>query len=908
MSIEIFPHSLVRYAGMNYQVFDSFKLKGSKGILQKDHQMKAAKTKLKALICDGLFELITLQTDDLLRQQLINLKRQVFNDKKVNPQKLEELLGLFPADLTLDFHNYLQVSQNMETFHQTNTLNYQQLLMEQSKKLQELAMDPHLQNGLLLSSPVLLEQLPGYLQKEPASFRQKELRIEFSLLRYLTRMCFKTSPFSTFTYTGIMQLADNGAVIPSPMAKAVKNSLRLNNALFEYLKSILIHHPGVNELLTVKLNKTATIKAGKIQFLVNFNNIESFQLLPASGLQLLVFNYFNSAQESINIKELANYMAYAVEEANYTSIKNYLLKLVAAGLLEVGMETSGIDPQWSLKLLNFFTKLESSEPAVLQIIYLFKQLQQYQLAYAKGDTAKRKLILAYAEKTVAAVFQKLQAEAGLPLSRDTTKEVDDQSKKQAVNGVFETQNFIPHHFSGRQLFYEDCYTPELEILEDGCLQDFAAKADQLLNHLLPLDLLKTEREKMSSFFLEHYPAQAQVKVIDFYQAYYFYVKKPEKEKSAKLGPAIPDPSEWEKTISEKLALITQHKPNILNLGNDFFPEALSTEAPVAAVQYSRGLFVQFYKGKLQQEAEHKECFFGVINTVLPGMGKVSGRFLPLFTPDMTTDFVKYNTQLHPEVLKVELNDASSFNANIHPSLLTRELALPGGNKSYPEKQQLPVDGLTVSFEQQTSALKLNYQQEQVFTYDLCLESFYNRSNLYQLLAHFNQDTKLSLQPFINLVDACYLDVEEQEQEIESLPRITYENSVILRRRTWRIKTASIPVQQAGENAYAYFIRINTWRAQHGIPVTFFLFLRKRSFVIKPAAQPNGKKEGLSDDYKPQFISFEQPLLVEMFKRLLARAGTHVIVEEMLPLTNAATDQAGYVEPVKEYLLQWYKYE
>ncbi|MBB5648822.1 lantibiotic dehydratase [Pedobacter cryoconitis] len=897
MSIEIFPHSLVRYAGMNYQVFDSFKLEESKGILQKDHQMKAAKTKLKALICDGLFDLITIQTDDVLRQRLINLKRQVFNDKKVNPQKLEELLDIFPADLTLDFQDYMQVSQNMETFHQTNTLNYQQLMIEHSRKLQVLAMDTTLQNGLLLSSPVLLEQLSAYMQKEPASFRQKELRIEFSLLRYLTRMCFKTSPFSTFTYTGIMQLASTQIAIPSPAAKTVKNSLRLNNALFEYLKSILIHHPGVNELLTVKLNKTAVIKAGKIQFLVNFNNIESFQLLPASGLQLLVFNYLNDNQESVNVKELANYMAYAVEEADYLSIKKYLFKLVAAGLLEAGMETSGIDPQWDHKILKFFTKLESSEPAVFQIIYLFKQLQQYQLAYVQGDTTKRKLILDYAEKTVTAVFQKLQTEAGLPVNAD--RSISAGAKTSPMNGAFETLNFIPHHFAGRQLFYEDCYTADREILEERCLQDFTAKADQLLNHLLQLDLLKTEREKMSRFFLEHYSAQAQVQLIDFYQAYYLQVKKPEKENAAKPGATVPEPGDWEKEISEKLTVLTQHKPNILNLVNDFFPKALVSSAP-----YSRGLFVQFYKGKMQQETD---CMFGVINTVLPGMGKVSGRFLPLFTPDITTDFVKYNSKLHPGMLKAELNDASSFNANVHPSLLTREIALPGGNKSYPEKQQIPVDELVLSFEQQTGALKLTYQQEQVFTYDLCLESFYNRSNLYQLMAHFNQEAKLSLQPFINLVDACYLNIEqEQEHEVEALPRITYENSVILRRKTWRIKTDSIPVQQPGETAYAYFIRINVWRSQHGIPVTLFLFLRKRSFVIKPTVQPEAKKEGFGDDYKPQFISFEQPLLVEMFKRLLVRAGAYVIIEEMLPVANG-TDQSSHPEPVKEYLLQWYQY-
>lgn len=902
MSIEIFPHSLVRYAGMNYQVFDSFKLAGSKEILQKDHQMKAAKTKLKALICDGLFDLITIQTADVLRQGLINLKRQVFNDKKVNLQKLEELLDLFPADLKLDFQNYMHISQHMETFHQTNSFHYQQLIIEQSRELQRLAMDVSLQNGLLLSSPVLLEQLSAYVQKEPASFRQKEWRIEFSLLRYLTRMCFKTSPFSTFTYTGIMQLASTRSAIAAPAVKTVKNSLRLNNALFEYLKSILIHHPGVNELLTVKLNKTAVVKAGKIQFLVNFNNIESFQLLPASGLQLLVFNYLNETKELVSVKELANYMACAVEEANDVSIKKYLFKLVAAGLLEAGMETSGIDPQWDHKLLKFFTKLESSEPAVFQIIYLFKQLQQYQQAYMQGDTAKRKLILDYAEKTVAGVFQKLQTEAGLPVNAD--RSISAGAKASAVNGAFETLNFMPHHFAGRQLFYEDCYTTDQEILEDRCFKDFTAKADQLLNHLLPLDLLKIEREKMSSFFLKHYAPQAQVQLIDFYQAYYFHVKKPEKEKSANSGTVVPEPGNWEKEMSEKLAILTQHKPDILNLENDFFPESLAVIPPA---YYSRGLFVQFYKGKIEQGAENQDGVFGVINSVLPGMGKVSGRFLPLFAPDITTDFVKYNRQLYPGIIQAELNDASSFNANIHPSLLTHEIALPGGNKSYQEKQQIPVDELTVSFDQQTGNLKLTYQQQEIFTYDLCLESFYNRSNLYQLMAHFNQENKLSLQPFINLVDACYLDTaQEQAHEIESLPRITYENSVILRRRTWRVKTDLIPVHQPGETAYAYFIRINVWRSQHGIPVTLFLFLRKRSFVIKPTAGPEGKKEGLSDDYKPQFISFEQPLLVEMFKRLLARAGAYVIMEEMLPLVNNM-GQSGNPEPVKEYLLQWYKY-
>lgn len=896
MSIEIFPHSLVRYAGMNHQVFDSFKLEESNGILQKHQRMDRAKSKLKTLICDALFDLISAQTDDELRQQLINLKRQVFNDKTISQQKITAIQHLFSASLAIDFQDYIKLIQQIDTFQTANTTNFNFMLLEQRRKILVLATDQALQNGLLLSSPVLLEQLPEYLKKEPASFRQKELRIEFSLLRYLTRMCFKTSPFSTFTYTGIMQLKANSAAFSALSEKVVKNSLRLNNALFEYLKSILIHHPVMNELLIIKLNKTVVIQGDKMQFLVNFNNIEAFQQLPASGLQLLIFHYLKNSCHSVSVKTLADNLSDAVEEADFSTIKRYLLKLAAAGLLELGMETSGIDPHWDTKLLKFFTDQDSNEPAVSQIIYLFKQLKQYQSAYLLGDTAKRKLILTYAENTVADVFKKLQTEAGLPAGVVKAEE----TKVSGAPGIFETTNFTPYHFSGRQLFYEDCYTPDLEVLEATPVNKFAEKADQLLNHLIPLDLLKNEKEKMSRFFLEYYPVTARVKAIDFYQSYYFHIKKPEKENAANKISLAVEPGDWEKKVSQKLAGLIAHRPAVLNLENDFFADLTPLDQPVSKNQYSRGLFVQFYQG-----GDHGSLF-GVINSVLPGMGKVSGRFLPLFTPAITADFVHYNNRLYPEILKAELNDASSFNANIHPPLLGLELALPGGNKSYTEEKQIPVKELSVSYDPESGSLKLSDQHQEIFTYDLCLESFYNRSNLYQLLTHFNPDVKLSLQPFINLVDGCYVaSEEEQEHEIESLPRITYRETVVLRRRTWRVKTTFIPVQQSSETAYAYFIRLNAWRCQHGISASVFLFLRKRSFFIKQKIQTKDKKDGFADDYKPQFIAFEQPLLIEMFKRLLTRAGDYLIFEEVLPVIGS--DASGQRGPVKEYLLQWYKY-
>jgi len=894
MSIEIFPHSLVRYAGMDYRTFDGFKLEGATGILQKHQQIVSEKARLKLLICDQLYDLITAQTDDEHRQLLINLKRQIYNDKKIAVQKLEASNDLFPVDLALELKSYLFLEQSIANFHEANRTNFQHQLIGQHKKLQQLALAPSLQNGLLLSSPVLLEQLPGYQKRAPEAFRQKEHRISFSLLRYLTRMCFKTSPFSTFTYTGIMQLSEKQQMASS--SKTVDHKIRLNNGLFEYLKSVLVHHPRINEFMKVKLNKTAVIREEKIHFLINFNNIESFQQLPATGLQLFMFHYFKHEQQVINLAQLIEKVSEVVEKTSVGTIKTYLFKLIAAGLLELGMETSGINPKWDEQLLEFFQNMDPKDSDISQLTGLFEQLQEHKSNYSKGNTTARSVILETAEHQLATVLKALQTSAGLAAPSNA---IDHVSESSPIS-TFETINFKPHHFSGRQLFYEDCYTTEPEFLNEAPIKEFTEKADQLLNHLSPLDLLKNERQKMTLFFREHYPENAMVKVADFYHAYYFHVKKPEKENPA--TPTSLKPGDWEKAVSGKLADLTADKPDFIHLDHHFF-EPFSNASSVDH-QYSRALFVQFYPKKQSGHQEGPEVISGVINSVLPGMGKVSGRFLPLFSPDITADFLRYNAQLHPEIRKAEINDASSFNANIHPPLLDYELALPGGNKSYPEHQQIQIDDLLIRFDEKTGFLKLSYGEKQVYTYDLCLESFYNRSNLYQLMAHFNEEEKLFLPPFIGLIDAHYLKAEEEQVgEILSLPRITYEKTVIIRRKTWRIKTDSIPIQLLSESDYDYFIRINDWRSGHELPNNIFLFLRKRSFFIKPSVQKNAKKEGLNDDYKPQFISFEQPLLIELFKRLLVRAGDYVIIEEMLPELPSENQS----EPIKEYLLQWYKY-
>ncbi|RBQ07696.1 lantibiotic dehydratase [Pedobacter miscanthi] len=878
MSLQIFPYSLVRYTGLHHQHFDNLKLKETEHLLKSLEKHINEKEQLKNNFCEALYPIITQQQDDKVRQQLINIKRQVFNDKKINNEHIVHL----PESIRNDLRSYLDKAGELAFFLDENAKKFEEVQNLQRKYLQQLALNPELQNGLLLSSPLLYEQLNSFVKKDSKNFKQKEQRILFSLLRYLSRMAFKTSPFSSFTYTGLMTL-DQGDSFERPgTVPQVKSRLKLNNTLFEYLKAIIKKHPLLNEHLLVKLNLTAKIKNDKICFLSNYNNIESFQQINANGLQLLVYEYFNSGRDLVTLEKLIHYCAGYLENGEYESIKIYLIKLMEAGMLEMNLGFSGMDEQWDDKLLVFLTALKDKEPSVLPIISLFEHLKNYGVEYQLAGPLARYHILQKAEKELNAVFAILQQEAGLPFYTAASDQKLVARSPEA--NTFLINKFIPYYFSARHIFYEDCFTSENLALPEQPVKDFTSKTDELIGYLLPLDVMRKEREKMLDFFLQHYPNDEAVALTTFYKDYYFHVKKPEKEGKLQEEADFLALSHWKVAVLSKLAQLNDANEALLQFNSDFFADLPNSES--LAHKSSLGIFVQF--------SDHKDGFSGVINALLPGMGKVSGRFLSLFDEKVKKSFVQHNEKLFPDQIKVELNDASTFNANIHPPLLAHELELPGGNNIYPLAQRFNIRNLQVRYNKKKKVLTLHAGDSELFSYDLSLESFYNRSNLYQLLAHFNPDARVSLQPFIQLVDQFYIDKHPvRAPDIFVLPRIVYAENVIIRRKTWRIKTEIIPVQGPAESDFTYFIRLNNWLGRNKIPTAFFIFLRKRAYQAKS----DGKREGLHDDYKPQYLSFDSPLLVGMFKKLLLRAGEYITLEEVFPKPDEHT--------VREYLIQWY---
>lgn len=875
MALKIFPYALVRYAAMPFSTLEALHMPGVEVFIAQQAQLQKALQQQQQTLCDQLYAAIQAQEDHKKRQHLLQLKREVYNGKQLTGAELAKVDAVKEPLIQTALQAYLQTLRQIETIRQAWELHFDQALIDHRKQLQQWTQNELLRSGILLSSPVLYTQLDSFAAADTTAFRNRELKNEYSLLRYITRMAGKTSPFSTFTCTGTGMLDEALHHYIPPAPKNIRSCIRLHNGLFSYIRSLMIHHPVLNEILSIRLNVTATVQEEQLHFLVNYFNVEAFQRLPARNLPLWLFQFLQEQAAPVTMSALIDTLCKHIPDTDRATIKDFLLKLAAGGFLETGIGCSGVDPDWDAAFTHFLSA-HTQHTSVASLQRLLHTVRDRKLAYAGASSTQRYQLLQETAALLNQGLNVLQEEAGLPTATDIKQPVDN-----ITAASFEVNRFHPRSFAPQDIFYEDTATPVSNPLPAAGIQAFINKAERLCALLGTKDALQEERQQMRNFFLQHYGLSQQVPVTAFYHAYYLHEKKQaQAKKQEQPAMQLPDGLQLDITpaqVSMRSTLVTDNTAG-----------------------HTRGMFVQFYNvGQNGKPALH-----GIINALLPGMGKVAGRFLHLLDPAVADSFKEWNAALYPEHRMIELNDGSTFNANIHPPLLPYEICMPGGNNNYPQEAQVSLQDIQVKYNPEKDGLSLYHASDgkEIYAYDLCLESFYNRSHFYQLLAHFNPEQRLPLRQLIMAADRQYAVTYPPQENVQLRPRITFEEQVVLRRKGWLVKTAAIPAPVNGETNAAYFVRLHEWREQHDLPAHVFIFLRSPYIPIVPGEVTKLQR----DDYKPQYICFDQPLLVGLFRKLLARAGVYCYLEEMLPHAAHLAEQ-GPESTVTEYLLHWYKY-
>lgn len=1013
--LKIFPHILLRIGGGHFEKLERLNVQVREDVFSASENLEKIKTDLT----EHLYSSIPTLTDNALQNTLLNLRRDLFNNRNIDQQKLTaSISGQISTELQNLIDKYFEEALVYQNLLKELELIYLDANKSSWEKLIELSKEEKLQKGLLLSSQSLLNRVHDYSKKGYDERRKKEFQTEQSIIKYLSRMYAKTSPFSTFTNLSFLEtikskdfkLISNSEVIGN---NKIQSHIRLNNYLYQYLRDLLIKLPEVYENLLIRPNPTISIEnEERYLFLTNNQNIESFQRIDINPVMDLIKNIVSEKSSGVTYKEIVTKLAQEVE-AEENELKEYVAQLLEYGFLEYNWGVSGIDPEWDEKLIDRLKPLIDVAPILERLLVSLGNLRKLAQEYENADVKERRDILKNAYKDFRGVCMNLHEAAGLPAEERRTQEeiqaenlkkyreakekkkqeekeskkIEENEEQQEVeaskqeNGSenkenseepFKHKSSTFFHFKPEQIFYEDTSkNPAVRLNEIG-LEEIAKKLNVLFKALYIFEGKKYELLPMINFFKKKYGEKAKVDLLVFYEEYYREYKKPEaeyqekkrkealekekkaaesvKEKAKKSNKKIEskkqgaikeqdvmvaepegkkdiiktDPEgekfkipelikhqklseQWSKAFEEQINIHQNDSVHISIKDIKAVNEKLEIKSIADIPKNSYGIFTQLY--------EEEGKIYSVLNSSFPGFGKLTSRFLHLFDEKYTKDTRKWNNSIMPEnSVFAENSDASYFNANLHPPLLDCEVWLPHCHTSLPESQQIPVTDLVVELtNKDTLELKQKSTNKRVYVMDLGFQGQKGRSQSFQLLDKFTLANYIY--PYM-LTQGVQQKIKKQnqgtnkkpERKVIYNPRIMYEEQIILKRKSWIVPFEYLPVKEVNESDVVYLLKVKAWLRKYNIPEEVFVFISRN--VEMPAPDEKlMKQRKLSaitrDDYKPQYINFNNPFLVQLFEKSINKVYNALYIEEMLP---ASKDLLKFENKkyVTEFLLQWYE--
>ncbi|HEY4641332.1 MAG TPA: hypothetical protein VII75_08310 [Thermoanaerobaculia bacterium] len=245
----------------------------------------------------------------------------------------------------------------------------------------------------------------------------------------------------------------------------------------------------------------------------------------------------------------------------------------------------------------------------------------------------------------------------------------------------------------------------------------------------------------------------------------------------------------------------------------------------------------------------------VLNGCGPGYGRVASRFFDLLPPELLEEQRAMNRGL------VEFDDGSQLSINRHPLLVDAVIR--------------DVSDLTVRIGDDDQPWLMRGDQRLEFV-DLGLQQPTERSPMHQFLnTVFTAAHQLSRKPMVRAALAV-------SPRGIMRPRVIYGDRLIIRRRSWHIPKAMLPVRAPRESDASYFARVGAWRESLGIPQYVFAKIRNA---------------------KPQFLSFASWHSVRLFEKLIARVNRTLKLQEMLPAPDDMLVWNGR-HHAAEFVVQW----
>jgi lantibiotic biosynthesis protein len=943
--IQIFPHILARICGGSITEFNSLIIEETGYHLSKITSSHKEFLYSKTAIVDLITRFIKEVETSTCRKLLIQLKREILQDKLTLANVLiKESVTTTPTAL----QNLLSTHVELCNEFICETKTFSDFYIEESIKSEQcllnLLQKDDFQKGLVMSSMSMYEATNKYIRHNANIDTAKKLKIQRSAVKYLSRFYTKTSPFSTFTQVTSFPIKFKEPTVASVAFSSFSHSdnttvskVRINGFLLQYLTNLIVCSKIVSPLIKVRLNPTLQTIGSSHKFLTSNGGTEAFQQINVTPVTNILISIFNSTAKPLTIKDTARIIDdSALFSSNYSDVCEYLFQLVYIGFLEFDLGVSAINPSWDLQFVELINSISAQVPSLARLASVMESLRDCAerfYSFTAIERSSRLLEIHTALKnTCLSMYNELEclpeykSAIGVEFNRsenmtdipENSIEVNADSKTQAYHHTYNTTFW----FRPENILFEDVKTSIKCDLPEELTVGFVATISDMLHELSGFTYNSREELLMLSFFKNNYMPSAYVDVLEFHDAFYRSIKETLNTVSDNNTTAFLQmfegyietisnySSQWSELFMNHIKdrkldsdyTLHIYKYDLIKV-NKLLPRLQKNSIP-----NSRSVFMQVGSGD-KTIFNNRHGAFIVLNSLMDGYGKLFSRFVHLFDENMQNDLLT-NNKLHTHGVKVIENiDSSFYNGNIHSPLFDYEISVPGSHNILEEDRRVHVKNLQICLSQANDGERLllveKNTKNQCYMVDLGFQGISSRTNLFKLLNYFSPTKNIRYRVLLDVINSIFaksdkntsMDIDAIMHSIVKHPRVVYENLIILQRKKWVVGINVIPKPDHFAPPSDYFIHINNWRTTQGIPDEVFV----RIYVKDEEIEDFKRK----DDYKPQYINFYNPYLVNIFVDIIKRATSAIVIEEMLP----STDNLSMVDNqklVSEYLVQWYE--
>ncbi|MFI9359224.1 lantibiotic dehydratase [Streptomyces lydicus] len=800
---------------------------------------------------------------------LVAVRRAIHNRRPLTERHWNESVR---ARLPRDVVEKVDAWARLRTGHQEALARLDDLIGHHHRThhmlLRKAAADPGFQHGLVLSSPVLLAEVRKWLARPEENAPDRSLALR--LAKYLARVSMKTSPFSTFTVSGLGTWRDgpgDPAPAPAPAGLCIRTVAELNVWVIQQVVRELGRHPELTGRRRLRVNPSAVLSGGRWEFL-GPGAEEPLRTLPAAAaVQVCV----DVVREGRPTPEAAARQVTERSGSDTTTAEAYLGRLVDLGLLEA-------ERPFADQTLDHVADLRS----------WLAGTASPQLAGVERELAAVSAVLAdYPDLTDP--MERLRATSAVEESLRRIRDLagPDRISLPAKNSIIENA-LLTAPYSGPDRRTWAPVLRDLDVLRrcyavlDPSLPGRVALADMLAERVGPgatMPFLAFHR--LVQTWLREDPALPSLLSIAVhgYQA----MHRHRLPRIRELAASRAELCESVRAVPADAQGVVLLPPELLLALAERWPGWM--RAPDSVTYYGQPL-----------GTGTRPAF--VVNAINSGHGRGRDRIRRLLSQagiDAASGTVVETPSPPAGALHADTCRHFGSNVGLRASAVSVEIEYPEGLSLRAPEHRIPLGDLLVRHDPGLGLLTLHARGRAGDirpVHPSLIAELWLPPALRLLMQTFGATSNLLIPGRRMFGDPSLAQVREVLTE----PRVVVGRTTVSRRQ-WVLPPGAVPRREKGESDRSLLLRLAAWLEEHRMP--------QRCFVraLDPESVVSGDVWRVKSR-KPLYVDFANLLLVGVFERLLATGpGQVVFLQEALPSPAEMPDHGDSGPRVTEFLVE-----